>query len=480
MLEDILFTIKVKEFTSTKIYTCSPEESIRNAAGIMNTNNVSGIIVTENDVPVGIITDRDFRKKVIPLDINPSTVPVKTIMSFPLITIKESDYAFEAIFRMSKNNIHRLVVTGDTGRVTGIITDTDIIKHHADTPLYVIRDLEYADNLDTLKKLNGKVEELVGYLIKSGTRTREVVKLISNINDSIITKAIDIIKAPFGSSLPGSFSFLVLGSEGRMEQTLKTDQDNAIVYEGLDKAGENVLEEFATKLIDALIFIGIPECPGGTTAKNVIWRRSIDDWKETLLKWLSVPTPENILNYSMFSDLRTLYGNPEYEKRMKDEIKTLAGENRLFLLYMVKNILRYTPSLGIFGGLPHEKSGDDMGKMDVKKVGIFPITEGIKVLALESGIMDGSTTDKMHMLAYQNVMSKDDLIEIESSYNFFVQMRLRNNLTEISRGKKPSNFIDPADLNSVELKRVKVGIKAARKLHRLLVERFQLNLIRVQ
>lgn len=478
MNEASFFFLKVKDICKKNVFTCSSNVNLSEAAVIMKEKNISGIIIAEDDIPIGIVTDRDFRNKVIAKGLSPKNFKISEIMSSPVISVKEEDYIFEAIYKMTKENIHRLVVVDEMGMLKGVITDTDIIKNQTNTPLYFIRELEYVSSIDDLKNIEEKSANLIRYMLKSGIRTSDLIRFISYLNDSIILKTIELIIKDNYLALPNNFAFLVLGSEGRMEQTLKTDQDNAIVYEdNIDENELKLIEVFSEKLISTLISIGIPECPGGIMAKNPSWRKSFSDWKKILSKWISVPQPENTLNYSMFSDLRTVYGNIQLEKNLKELILTLVKENRLFLAHLAKNVLRFPPPISFFGNIKVEKDGSYKGAFDIKKGGIFPITEGIKVLALDAGIIEGGTKAKINKLIEKNVLPDEDLLEIETSFNFLVSIRLKSQLLALERGKVSSNYVYPSDLNHIEKERLKIGFSAVKMLQSVLKERYNLDQI---
>jgi CBS domain-containing protein len=468
----------IKEISKKQVFTTSPLASVRDIANFMKEKNISGIVVSENNLPIGIITDRDFRNKVVSKGLVSDNIKAHEIMSGPVMTIHEEDYIFEAVYKMTKNNIHRLVVVDDMGRIAGIVTDTDIIKLQTNTPFYFIRDLEYANRFDDLKILNDKTTAFVNFLMSSKIKTVEIIRFISHINDSLIKKCIELVLRDNYFDLPEDFAFLVLGSEGRREQTLKTDQDNAIVYDDvLDNVSIDKIKTFSEKLIEALIYIGIPECPGGIMAKNSFWRRSLIDWKQTLTKWISVPTPENILNYSMFSDLRTLYGMERFELELKELIKELVAKESLFLAHMAKNVLRFPPPIGFLGNIKTEKEGKYKGKLDIKKAVIFPITEGVKILCLEEGIISGTTVEKINRLMELNLMPKSDLLELETSFIFAVNLRLKSQLNEISRNEIPSNYIDVKRLNHIEMDRLKIALSVVKTLQSFLSSKFNLSFI---
>lgn len=478
MNENTFFFTKIKNLCKTNVYTCTPQDSISYVANLMKEKNISGVIVIENNFPVGIVTDRDFRNKVIAKGLSPESLKISDIMSSPVFCVREEDFVFEAVYKMTKQNIHRLVVVDEMGTLKGIITDTDIIKNHTNTPLYFIRELEYVNNLDDLKNIEKKSIDFIKFLQKSGVRTFDLVRFISYLNDSVIIKTIELIIRDYYTPLTSNFSFLVLGSEGRMEQTLKTDQDNAIVYDdNLSDEEIKILEDFSERVIKGLTYIGIPECPGGIMAKNPFWRKSFTEWQKTLQLWISVPQPENTLNYSMFSDLRTIFGNSDMEKRLKEFILKMIQGNKLFLAHMAKNVMRFPPPISFFGNIRVEKSGPYKGSLDIKKSGIFPITEGIKILALDAGIIDGGTRIKIGKLLEKNALPYNDLIEVEASFSFLISLRLKSQLLELEKGKNPTNYIYLSNLNNIEKERLKIAFSTVKMIQSVLKDKYNLDQI---
>jgi CBS domain-containing protein len=438
--------------------------------------DLSGMIVVDEDIPVGVVTDRDLRDKVLAGGLDPKRVRVESIMSFPVFTIKEDDFLSEAVYKMLKNRIHRLAVVNEAGELLGVITDADIIKFQTDTSLYFMKDLEGASNVHDVKSINKRMIEHITNLFNAEVKPKDLVRLISYLNDLVIVKIIKLLGEKTSGEMTGKFAFLVLGSEGRMEQTLKTDQDNAIVYsDELSDKETKLLEDFSIRLIDDLVDIGFPSCPGGIMAKNTLWRRSFSDWKETVKGWVLVPTPDNILNYSMFSDLRTVYGDFDLEKGLKQRIGNIIKEHSVFLAHMANNIQRFKPPLNFMGGFKVERKGKYSGKLDIKMSGIFPLTEGIKVLGLEAGILDGGTSEKIHQMLGRNIVPDDELLEVEAGLNFLIFIRLRNQIREVSRGCEPTNYIDPLELSEIERERLKVSFSVIKSFQRFLGDRYKLD-----
>jgi CBS domain-containing protein len=476
MTEENVFFLPVKQFCRRPVVTCAPDDRLLEVAAVMRERNISGVVVCEGEAPVGVVTDRDLRNKVVSRGEDPRALPVRAVMSSPLISVGEEDFLFEALDRMSRHGIHRVGVVDAAGRLTGIVTDSDILRLQTRSPQQMVRQIEEAGSLEALKELHGRVQGLVGHLTGTGVRTRDLVRLIAHLNDRILLRLIALLRAGRFSALPERFAFVVLGSEGRQEQTLTTDQDNAIVYaDDLPAAEVRQIEEFSAELTDSLIAIGVPSCPGGIMAKNAAWRRSLSGWVEVLDHWIASPSPENILNGSMFADLRTLYGDPSLERSLKAHLAALLRRDTAFLMHMAENVQRFAPPLGWFGRIRTERKGEHRGELDVKKAGIFAITEGAKLLALEAGILDGGTRERIGRLVEASILAPPDAEDLLAAFDFLVYVRLRGQVEAVRAGRAPTNHIALDHLNRMEKGRLRLALEGVASFQGMLQRHFRLN-----
>ena len=467
--------LTVGNYCRREVITCTPSDLLTDAAATMQRRNISSLVVCRSGNPVGILTDRDLRNKVVARGIDPGTLTVADVMNSPLITIAEDDYLFEALHRFSRHRIHRLVVTGPAGELAGIITDSDILRVQTRSPQQLVREIEEAATLEELKGLHQRVQGLVQHLIGTGVHIRDLVRLIAHLNDRVVIRLIDLLRAGRFAGLTERCAFLVLGSEGRGEQTLTTDQDNALVYaDGLPAADVRHLEEFSRTLIESLIDIGVPSCPGGTMAKNEQWRRSVGQWHSVLDQWFSTPTPEHIINLSMFSDLRMLSGDPSLELALKTYITGRLQGNEIYLGHMVANLLRFAVPLGWFGKIKTEK-GEHAGQIDLKRAGIFTITEGAKILALAHGVQETGTAQRIERLSEQGVLAQKEADDLTASFYALVHFRLRTQVDAMSAGRQPDNRIRLTELNRMEQERLKAALEGVRSFQGDMGRRYRLG-----
>ncbi len=478
MHDESFFFVKVATICRRNVVTCQTEAQLADVVLTMRDRNVSGVVVCRGDDPVGMITDRDFRNQLLSLCGNLDRLTAADLMTQPLVTLTETDYVFEALYKMAKHNIHRLVVVDGAGRLRGILTDTDLIALQTTMPLYLNHEIQGAQTLADLKKVNERLGEVVVYASRSGARTRDVVRLISHFNDSVTDRTIALLQKTRGIELPEGAAFLALGSEGRREQTLRTDQDNAVVFrDDLGSEGEQRVEAFSVALVNALAEIGVPRCPGGTMASNPEWRRPLSGWARELDHWVNTPTAGSMVRFGTFQDLRTVHGDPELERTLKEHLVTTVGRNSIFLAQVAKNILNFGVPLGWFGRIKLAPEGEHKGKLDLKKAGIFTLTEGVALLALEAGIVGGGTWEKLDALEERKVASGEGLARVRQAFTFLTYLRLKSQVQAIEAGLAPGNHVGFGEISLVERERLKGALHAVKTFQWELKDRFKLDFI---
>ncbi len=480
MSDEATFFLPVKDYCRRQLITCNTNDTVMTAAEIMRDKNISSLIACDDDSqPIGIMTDRDLRNKVVAGGLDPLVVKVFSVMTTPVISVHEDDTLFEVLYRMSRNRIHRIGVVDDENVLVGLINESDIIRLQNRSPQRLLQAVDEAQSIEDLKKIHQESEQLVVFLSQNGVRTKDLVQLIALLNDQITSRLINLLKQGRFKDMGKKSAFLVLGSEGRQEQTLKTDQDNAMIIAD-DASPDEIadIEAFSQVLIDALIEIGVPECPGGIMARNEFWRRSLADWKSAIDIWVGSPNGQNILNFSMFSDMRTLCGDDSLENQLKEYIFQIAEENTIFLARMAQNVCRFPPPIGMFGQIKTETEGPHLGSLDLKKAGIFALTEGVKILALSVGILGGSTHERLIALQEKEVLSKAQVSDFEASFNLLTFLRLRGQVESAAAGQEITNYIIPGSLDRVEKGRLKLALEVVKSFQGSISQHFQLNMLK--
>jgi CBS domain-containing protein len=476
--EESFFFLHVKNVCRSPAVTCPPEIGVIEAARLMRDQSVAGLIVVENRVPVGILSVRDLRDIMAADGENLDRHTVRDVMHVGVITVRDSAYVFEAIFKMAKNNIHRLAVIDANQELIGIINATDLLSQQSRSPLYLAQEIQAAESFADLREINSNILEMVSSAMDAGADTRSLVQLIAHFNDGFTERIIALLESTEAIKLPEQAAYLALGSEGRGEQTLRTDQDSAMVYaDGISPAALKECARFADRLVAVLEFVGIPRCPGNTMASNPQWCHSLSEWQAILEKWITVPGGENMVNFGMFQDFRTIHGDKSLEEALHNFIQTTVQEYKLFLPHVAKNIVRFPPPLGMFGRIKVERTGTNRGKVDLKKAGIFAITEGASLLALEHNIHSGTTWDKLEKLVQVSALAKRDSEKISDAFSQLVNFRLQRQLRDLAAGNKLSNAIDPQRLTEKSRQQLREALRGVNLLLRIIREHYRLDFI---
>jgi len=475
--EGFLF-VRIRTLCQGAPVTCAPDVSVIEAARLMRAQNISGMVVVEQNAPVGVVSVSDLRNLIADTTGVITDRWVRDIMSAGLITVRGDDLVYEAIFRMTTHNIHRLVVLDEAGGLLGVITDADLLRLQTRTPLYLNQEIEAATSIEQLRNVSARMIAMVSFASRAGTDTKSLVQLISHLNDAFTLRIIALLESVEGIRLPPGAAYLALGSEGRGEQTLRTDQDSAIVYaDDLAPAELAEIERFSVRLVDALEQVGVPRCPGDTMASNPQWRRSLSGWKELLEQWVTLPKSEHMVNFGMFQDFRTVWGDPRFEAELHAHLLNILQRFTLFFPYMARHIARFPPPVGMFGHIRVERRGEHRGEVDLKKAGIFAVTEGASLLALENGAVGGSTWEKLDLLRQRGILPAGDVEIVYQAYTYLVQLRLHRQLKALEAGKQPSNHLNPLAIPDVERDRLRSALKGVATFQRILRDRFKIDFI---
>ncbi len=476
--EESFFFQRVASVCRTPAVTCPPNIGVIAAARMMRDQNLAGLVVVQDGMPVGILSVRDLRDLIASGGDNLSACQVADIMHTGVITVRSQAYVFEAIFKMARNNIHRLAVVNEEQALIGVLNATDLLSEQTRSPLYLTQEMEAAESIEELQEINGRILEMVRSAMTSGADTRSLVHLIAHFNDGFTRRIITLMERLEGIVLPANAAYLALGSEGRGEQTLRTDQDSAMAFaDDISPADLEAARRFADRLVEALEFVGIPRCPGNTMASNPQWQHSLTEWQALLEQWINVPKGEHMVNFGMFQDFRTIHGDPSLEQALHEYIYKTTQGNKLFFPYVAKNIVRFPAPLGMFGRIKVERSGKYRGKVDLKKAGIFAITEGASLLALEYNLDRGNTWEKLGKLGQAGVISSGDCEKFCDAFARLVNFRLQRQLSDLAAGKPPGNAIDPLRLPEKSQKQLREALRGVNQFLRIIRDHYRLDLI---
>ncbi|RRR73945.1 MAG: cyclic nucleotide-binding/CBS domain-containing protein [Candidatus Viridilinea halotolerans] len=470
-----LFQTRVRDLIRRPPITVRPDTTVREAAQRMREENVSCLIVDLppygfHDVNSGIITDRDLRNRVLAKGLSYDT-PLREVMTAPATSMPADSLAFEALLLMLERRIHHLPLVED-GRVIGMVTNTDILRRQSSSPLFLPRQLERARSIEDLRNYGDQVFDAVAGLLDAGASVTDVGRVVAVAHDALLQRIIRDAEKQLGAP-PAPYAWLVLGSEGRYEQTLRTDQDNALVYADDHPAdAPEYFSALAELVVEQLVQCGFPRCTGDILATNPRWRQPLAKWQATFARWIEVPDEEALMRAGIFFDYRQVYGKLNAEAELRPVIQRGRG-NTIFLARLARAALRTPAPLTFFRGVALERRGDQKDLLDLKHRGTALIVDLARIYALEAGRSETSTVARLRAAWREASVSEVDAERMVNAFELISLIRLRSQRSLIAQGAEPSNVVVFPELSHLDQRGLKEALQAIARSQRGLSMAFQ-------
>ncbi|MEC7264276.1 MAG: DUF294 nucleotidyltransferase-like domain-containing protein, partial [Bacteroidota bacterium] len=451
-------------------------------ATTMAKHNVSSILVLNGDLPLGIITDKDLRQKVA-TGLFPITGSAKSIMSSPVITYPKELTVAQAQMAMMKSNISHLVITEDgttDAKAVGILSKHDVMLALGNNPAVLLRAIKRATDSKRLRSIRHGIMTLLQGYLEQNIPIGLVSKIISELNDASTKRIIEITLDNMEVKPPVNFTWLTLGSQGRGEQLLNTDQDNAILFEDVP---EEKLEETRTyflelgsKISQELNTVGFEYCPADMMASNPSWCHSLSEWKEVTSHWINNPGPEEILLSSIFFDYNVTFGSKALADELSHSIFDHAKRYPQFLTHLASGAMQNPSPSGFFRDFLVEQDGEHKDFFDLKLRALMPIIDAARVLILSHSIKSiNNTAERYEKLAELEPNNRELFLACSYASKALLKFRTRQGLLHNDSGR----FIALDQLNKEEKIKLKRTFKTIKEIQSLIEIRFQVkNLLR--
>jgi CBS domain-containing protein len=468
--KDAYLTQKVKDNMSTGVVSTGPHTSIREAAQLMKQNHVSSLLIKDGKKLVGIITDRDFRTRVLAEGLSDQE-KVEQVMTRSPMCIDVSSRLHDAQLKMMSEGVHHLPVLQDDDPV-GIITPSDIMRANNIEPLSLVRAINRAVNIEELGLASEGIPALVVRLIERDVRAIEVGKIITTLADSTTRRLLVLSEQKYGKP-PCEYAWLAFGSQARQEQVLGSDQDNGLLLpDDVSEQDAAYFEDFASFVNDGLDACGMPYCPGEIMAKNEKWRMTLKGWKARFAGWIEEPSPKAVMHSSIFFDMRHIAGKAELTKALRKNVLQRAQSNTIFLAMMCENALLHSPPLGFFKTFVLESDGDHNNTLELKKRGTIPIVDIARNYSLSAGLKPLNTIERLQAMEKAGVMSKEMAYSLIDAHEFIAGIRLEAQGKQFRAGVKVDNYMDPKDLSPLVRHQIKDAFHVVRDAQSAMKMRF--------
>jgi len=447
---------------------CPPGTTLRAALAKMREFRIGSMVVADaaSQAPLGIFTLQDLLERVA-LDQCDLEQPIEGVMTSPVVTLEPHVSAYEAAVAMVRHGLRHVVVV-EHGGVTGVVSQKDLFNLQRIGTVEIGTAIRSAEDLDTLKQAARDIRELARNMLAHGVGAESLTQLISALNDLLTIRIIELVRTRH--KLPAAkFCWLALGSEGRYEQTISTDQDNGIIFDAPGVAADEIrkaLVPFAAEVNNALDTCGFPLCKGGVMAGNPQWCLSYEEWQRKCQSWISSQHPEALLNAVIFFDFRPLWGEAALAEGLRQWLLGATAANSLFMYQMAQQALGARSALGVLWGFQYDSS-EFPHTIDLKGNGTRLFVDTARVYALANRVAHTNTAQRLRLTAAKLGISEAEAEATVQAFYFLQLMRLR---IQLSADVKPGgeNRVNPKTLNHLDRHILKQSLRQAASLRQRL------------
>jgi len=457
--EGYLFSVRAGELIKRKPVTCPPYHETKSVAKLMAREGIGSVVVVDaREKPLGIVTKTDMTYRVLASG-KSGAEPIRMVMSAPIVSVAPEEPCFNVLLKMAGFDCHHVcVVVGKM--LVGVISQHDLLALQGADPLAIVNDIERQTTVEGLAQSVETMDRMVERLLKAGVSTKEATTFISECNDRLTRRIIALaeeamVEEGLGPP-PVPYCWLALGSEGRKEQTLRTDQDNAIIFADPEATKEDAVKTYFLNLAERVVFgldcCGFPLCKGEFMANNPRWCQSETIWKGYFSRWINQASPKDLRNCTVFFDFRPLVGASELAEQLRAFLNNEILRSRAFLRHLATNALYNGPPLGFLRTLVVEKTGEHKDQLNLKMSGLVPVVDALRVFALSKQINATNTLQRLELVRSQQLLSNEMAADIREAFGLILFLRMNEHLRQKEKNLEPNDYINPKVLPKLQKK----------------------------
>jgi len=426
--------------------------------------NVTSVLLRDGE-RLGLFTTTDLRDAVV-RGTSLERVPVRDAARFELITVRPDCELFEALWLMERHRVHRLVVC-EGAQVLGVLAQLDLVSFVASHSHIVALQIDEAANVADLGRAAARIDSMIELLHDGGIKIERIARLVNELNARLFARLWSLLAPP---DLVANSCLVVMGSEGRGEQILKTDQDNALLLrDGFEPAG---LDAVAARFNGALSELGYPPCPGDIMLTNPLWRQPLAAFRETIRDWLFAADPQGPMRLAIFFDAAAVAGDRSLLDSARDHLDNIFAGNDAFLARFASAVDQFSAGGGWWSWLTTRR---DDTQLDLKKIGTFPIVHGVRVLALQHRLRELGTAARLRVLVEREAIDGELARDLVDALHCLMGIKLTHQLRQRAAGETPGNLVRPADLGTLEREALNRALAIVKRFRALLAQRFRLD-----
>jgi CBS domain-containing protein len=470
------------DFFQNVFYTKHPicltvSASVHQAAAEMNKRKISSLLIQENKRPIGIVTDKDIRRWVAEGKMNRED-KLDLIMTSPVRCVSPQIPLIDVQTLLLQHKIGHLCVTkdgSDQSEIVGIISEHDIVTAQANNPVALLKQIERVSTMESLIRIRESLTSLLEAYLKTALPMPYVMKVSRLITQALMHRVIELSEEKIGAA-PVSYAWLGIGSQGRGEQILLTDQDHALVFEDVPEEDSEQTTSYFLRLAkvvsQSLNELGYIYCPADMMASNPDYCMSISRWKQQFSRWIEQPSAKNMMMCSIFFDYSRAYGEGRLVEELSTHILKRLKNNQRFFAYLGEDAVKNPPPLGFFRQFIIEEDGEHKDEFDVKARAIQPLVDAARVLVLSEGVEEkNNTIERFETLI--ELEPQNEAVYAGCIKSFHVLSKFR--AIEGFKNKSSGRYLELSKLSKSDKMKLKRAFKPIKEIQSLLKNRFQLT-----
>ena len=435
----------VKDYLS-----CDLDYTLSEAVNLLKRKNRTALLIKQKKQIIGIVTASDFLNRAMSEGIELNS-PVSSIMSAPVISVPENYLIHEAILTCRLHGISYLQVNNRQGECIGLLDYNNLLEVQQNYIAQLFSETDKAESAGDIRDIYLRMNVIIELLVRSGAKPENITRLVSSFSDKVNVRIIEMAIEKEGTA-PYDFCFIAMGSQGRLEQTLCTDQDNGIIInDSLENDGAATLyfRKLGERIAADLNTVGYKYCRGNYMASNPQWIKSLKEWKEQFSSWINNSDPQSLLEVNIFFDFRAIYGKSHLADELRIHLNKSTDRKAVFFYNLSQEIIRFKSPVGVFGNILGEQELPDSNLVNIKKL-LMPVTGFARLYALRALVTETNTLNRFERLRNSEDMPDNLIDEITEAYDILMGARLRSQVNSLVKGEAPTNTLDINQLTNIE------------------------------
>ena len=469
---DMLFRRNLKDLIRRReLVMGTPDMTISEAAEIMTEKNVSALLISRDpkaQTPDGIITDKDFRRRVLAKGIT-GEAKVDDIMTRNLFTLGGNDTGFDAYLIMADQGLRHIPIM-DGEKAIGLISSSDLVAHFGQSSLHLRRRVEASETVADIASVIRSLPDSFVALVDGGSTPTQTGRLVASVGEAAHLRAYQLAAGETGlQTEPG---LLVFGSLARRDQTAVSDQDNGLLMPSDASIPADQLETFTHRFCSILDQVGYVYCGGDIMAQNPSWQRDHAGWIDQFRRWITVPDPKSVMHTTIFFDMRMIRGDQDAFNRLFSEVTALAKDSKMFLAHLAGDSSKTAVPIGFFRQFVLSKEGGKGKTLNLKKQGVVPVVDLARLYGLSVGSTNIETLARLDDAAADGLMNTRDANDLKDTWRFISDIRIKHQANRIRAGETPDNLVAPDELSDFDQQHLKDAFAIIRSAQKAALNHF--------